>query len=192
MPANLVRAARLEEREGVLKHRVFDKVPFDECYKNTGKAPIGTRWVGHNKGDKANPDIRCRWVGREFKGRDRDRDDLFAATPPLEAKKVLFAMAACQKGVHKSKLKKIGLIDIKKAYFHAEVKRLIYVELPEEFCEPGEYGHVCGRLNYSLYGTRDAASNWEECYGDALIEIGFKQGQSSPCIFHHPKRIYPL
>ena len=34
-----------------------------------------------------------------FKGRDTDRDDLFAATPPLEAKRSLIAMAACQRGV---------------------------------------------------------------------------------------------
>ena len=85
-------------------------------------------------------------------------------------------------------MKKLGFIDIRKAYFHAKAKRLIYVELPEEFCEPGEYGRVCGRLNYSLYGTRDAASNWEECYSQALIELGFKQGLSSPCVFFHPTR----
>ena len=97
-------------------------------------------------------------------------------------------MAACQRGVPPHKMKKLGFIDIRKAYFHAKAKRLIYVELPEEFCEPGEYGRVCGRLNYSLYGTRDAASNWEECYSQALIELGFKQGLSSPCVFFHPTR----
>ena len=47
---------------------------------------------------------------------------------------------------------------------------------------------MCGRLNYSLYGTRDAASNWEECYAETLIGMGFKQGVSSPCVFYHPVR----
>ena len=93
-----------------------------------------------------------------------------------------------QKAVSSSKIKKLGFVDIRKAYFHAPVKRLVYVHLPEEFCEPGEYCSVCGRLNFSLYGTRDAASNWEECYSQALIELGFKQGLSSPCVFHHPTR----
>ena len=46
---------------------------------------------------------------------------------------------------------------------------------------------MCGRLNFSLYGTRDAASNWDECYASALIE-GFKQGLASPCVFHHVAR----
>jgi len=43
-------------------------------------------------------------------------------------------------------------------------------------------------LNYSLYGTRDAASNWEEHYTQVLIDIGFTRGLSSPCVFHHDKR----
>jgi len=184
----LVRQARADERAGVYHHKIFDKVPISECVKNTGKQPIGTRWVDINKGDTSNPDHRSRWVGREFKGRDNNRDDLFAATPPLEAKKSLIALAALQKGVSNNEIKKLGFIDIRKAYFHAPVKRLVYVQLPEEFCEPGEYGNVCGRLNFSLYGTRDAASNWEECYSQALIELGFKQGLSSPCVFHHPVR----
>ncbi len=127
-------------------------------------------------------------MGREFKGNDGNRDDLFAATPPLEAKKSLIALASCQRGVPDHLNKKSGFIDIRKAYFHAKVKRLVYVSLPEEFCEPGEFGQVCGRLNYSLYGTRDAASNWEECYSQALVKLGFKAGLSSPCIFFHPVR----
>ena len=43
---------------------------------------LGSGWVDVNKGDKDNPDIRSRWVGKEFKGNDNDRDDLYAATPP--------------------------------------------------------------------------------------------------------------
>ena len=97
-------------------------------------------------------------------------------------------MASCQKGLPKDKIKKLGFIDIRKAYFHAKAKRLMYVVLPEEFCEPGEFGQVCGRLNYSLYGTRDAANNWEECYSQALVSLGFKQGLASPCVFYHPAR----
>ena len=176
LDTKLVFKARMDEKLGVHQHNIFDKVPISECIKNTGKQPISTRWVDINKGDIDKPDYRSRWVGREFKGNDRDREDLFAATPPLEAKKSLIALAASQRGVHKSKFKKLGFIDIRKAYFHAPCKRTMYVQLPEEFCEPGEFGKVCGRLNYSLYGTRDAASNWEECYVGFLKSIGFIQG----------------
>ena len=94
----------------------------------------------------------------------------------------------CQRGVPSNKINTLGFIDIRKAHFHAAVKRLMYVQLPEEFCEPGEFGKICGILNFSLYCTRDAASNWEECYAKFLVSIGFVQGMSSPCVFHHPKR----
>ena len=129
----------------------------------TGANPVSTKWVDINKGDEQNPEIRCRWVGREFKGNDNNRDDLFAATPPLEAKKALVHLAANQIGIHKNAIRKLGFIDIKKAYFHAKAKRLVYVDLPDEALKPGEKGKVCGRLNCSLYGTRDAANNWEDC-----------------------------
>ena len=108
-----VRAARADEVKGVYQHKLFDKVPLKECWDETSADPVSTRWVDINKGDDDDPDYRSRWVGREFKGKDNDRDDLFAATPPLEAKKALIALAACQKGVEPRKFKKLGLVDIR-------------------------------------------------------------------------------
>ena len=79
---NLVRKAREDERIGVNKHNVYTKVPIQEWFDKTGGPPISTKWVDVNKGDDVEPDYRSRWVGREFKGSDKNRDDLFAATPP--------------------------------------------------------------------------------------------------------------
>eukprot|EP00959_Pyramimonas_sp_CCMP1952_P395917 8295733-Pyramimonas_sp.AAC.1 len=39
-----------------------------------------------------------------------------------------------------------------------------------------------------MYGTRDAASNWEDCYMDFAFEVGFKSGVASPCVFKHETR----
>ena len=58
---------------------------------------------------------------------------------------------------------------------------MIFIKLLEEDAEPGKVG----RLNFSLYGTRDAASNWEAEYTDCLVSAGFKQGVSNPCYFVH-------
>ena len=60
-----------------------------------GAAPTSTKWVDPNKGGVEVPDIRSRWVARDFKKKgERDREDLFALMPPLEAKKVLFKLAS--------------------------------------------------------------------------------------------------
>ena len=61
---------------------MYEKVPIEECWANTGKDPIGTRWVDVFKGDDANPEYRSRLVAQEIK--TDKREDLFAATPPVE------------------------------------------------------------------------------------------------------------
>ena len=140
---------------------LYTKVPTKECYDATGKGPISTRWVDINKGDDVNPEYRSRIVAREIKANDIYRDDLFAATPPLEAKKMLFSMATTE-GIgytqdYEHEGMKIEFIDIRRAYYHAHARRDLYVQLPIEDSEPG----MCGRLNKALQGTRDAAQCWE-------------------------------
>ena len=61
----------------------------------------------------------------------------------------------------------------------------MFVELPEE--DRGEEDLV-GELNYSMYGTRDAAQNWGEECANTLKEMGFEQGKASPCVFNHKDR----
>ena len=60
-------------------------------YQHGGKT-IGTRWIDINKGDEESPDYRSRMVGNEFNvGSD---PALYAATPPLEALRLIGSRAA--------------------------------------------------------------------------------------------------
>ena len=90
----MVRAARDEEMVEVRKHHLYSKVPLKECWERTGKDPIGVRWVDVNKGDNVHPEYRSRLVAKEIKA--NKREDLFAATPPLEAQKILLSMAVTE------------------------------------------------------------------------------------------------
>ena len=72
-------------------------------------------------------------------------------------------------------------IDIRRAYFHSPVRRKVYVRLPPEDSSPG----YCGMLYKSMYGTRDAAQNWEYEYSEFLHSIGFVKGKASPCLFYN-------
>ena len=47
---------------------------------------------------------------------------------------------------------------------------------------------MCGKLDKAMYGTRDAAQNWERQYEQVRIGLGFTQGKSSPCVFLHSER----
>ena len=79
---------------------------------------------------------------------------------------------------------KIDFIDVRRAYFHAKACREVYVSLPPEDWEEGK----CGKLQKAMYGTRDAAQNWEYAYVEAMEEIGFKRGMATPCAFYMAER----
>ena len=96
-------------------------------------------------------------MGREIK--KDTRLDLFAATPPLETLKCVLSL--CAKSQRGNRPKRFAVIDIKRAYFYAPAKRQVFIEIPEEDKEAGDEDRV-GRLQLSLYGTRDAAQNLYE------------------------------
>ena len=178
--SDLVQQARKEEIDIFNQFPVYEKVPIEDSYYFTGKGPIGTKWVDVNKGDDEEPEYRCRFVAKEIKR--RNDESIFAATPPLEGKKLLFSLAVSGTKGSADPLKLL-FIDVKRAYFYAKSVRPVFVQLPDE--DPGE--GMRGRLQRSMYGTRDAASDWEAEYTKGLIEDGFMAGVASPCAFYHPE-----
>ena len=48
--------------------------------------------------------------------------------------------------------------------------------------QPGDE-HMCGLLRYSLYGTRDAAQDWEEELASTLSGLGLTRGSACPCVW---------
>ena len=44
------------------------------------------------------------------------------------------------------------------------------------------------KLNFSLYGTRDAAQNWTEEYAKKLVRLGLSAGVATPCHFQHDEK----
>ena len=96
-----------------------------------------------NKGGEGAMEVSCRLVARDFKGKDKDRDDLFAATPPLAVKRMLLSSAATRKTVGQTepRKRKLLFIDAKKAHLNPRCEQDVFMVLPEEAgCGPG----VCG------------------------------------------------
>ena len=44
------------------------------------------------------------------------------------------------------------------------------------------------KLKASLYGTRDASTNWQEEVAKCMIKWGFTIGRYNPCMYYHPGR----
>ena len=79
---------------------MFDFGGYDEAVRRGGKEPTTTKWVQGWKADEAGEWFaRCRPVGRDFKKKGiEEREDLFAAMPPLESNKLVFRVVAGVRG----------------------------------------------------------------------------------------------
>ena len=148
-----VRKAMQEEMGELAKHGVYEKMPVKESWTNTGKAPIGTRWVDVT-GDEKNPYYRLRLVA-----------------PPLEAKKLLFSLAVAE-GIGfqhgcKGNGHPIGFIDVRRAYFLAQGGSFMLTS------HQRIGNQACADVVVKLGRTRDAAQNREHAYVDFLLEQGF-------------------
>ena len=173
--------ARRKEIEFFKRLGVYTKVPKERWMR-----VITTRWIDQNKGDENDPNYRARLVAREINR--MKRDDLFAATPPLESLRMIVSKcAANQHYTEESDRYIIMYNDVKRAYFHAPAKRPVYIKIPAEDFEAGDEDMV-GVLNLSLYGTRDAAMNWAAKYTEVMTKAGFRTGKASPCNFYHQAR----
>ena len=78
--------------------------------------------------------------------------------------------------------KVVVLIDVRRAYFYAPARRRVFVELTTEDYQPGAE-HMWGLLLHSLYGTRDAAQNWEEELASTLRDLKLTRRIACPCVW---------
>ena len=129
-------------------------IPRTLAQRNSWKI-IPTRWIDINKGDDQQPNYRSRLVAKEFN--TGSAEGLFAATPPLEALRLLLSDAASPSESDDGNV--IMVNDVARAFFEAPVQRTVCVELPPE--AGSAKGLEVGLLKMSLYGTRDAAANFQ-------------------------------
>ena len=164
-----VKKARQEEMTYIQDMGVFRLINRAEAVRQ-GIKIIDAKWIDTNKGDADNPNLRSRYVGREFN--DSKMDGLFAGTPPLEGLRYLLHRAATTTKGSRSKC--IMVNDVSRAFFEAAASRLVCSELPEGY--PGnEKGDKVGVLVKSLYGTRDAAYNWSEAVSYTHLTLPTKR-----------------
>ena len=112
---------------------------LEECVAETGKPPISTEWVDVNKGTVQNQITRSKLVlvAQGFRvrgGSESERSDLFAAVPPLEAKRMFLRIAVRRCREKPCKRYKNKLIDVKKAHLTGDVPEdeKVFVLLPSE------------------------------------------------------------
>ena len=181
LDAGLVKAARAEEIQYYRAMGTYIKVPRAEALA-AGIKPIDTRWVDTNKGDSTRVRVRSRLVAKQFNN-GKGGEDLFAATPPIEALRAILSSA-----VSSERDKCLMSIDVSRAYMYAKAKGTTYIEIPPEDIETEEDKDKVGLLVRAMYGTRAAAQEWQDEFTQTLKEDGFIVGKSSPCLFWDDRR----
>ena len=107
--------------------------------------------------------------------------DTFAPMPALEMLKLMFSLASMWRTSRRSGSFTIMVVDVKRAHWNADARRVIYIQLPDEDYEEG----MCGLALKALYGFLDAASCWNEEVGQMLADKGLNVGKANPALFHH-------
>ena len=76
--------------------------------------------------------------------------------------------------------------DVSRAFFEAAARRKVAVILPEEALEPGERKEdVVGILKQSLYGTRDAAANFQQEVKLMMGKAGYVQLKYNASLYYN-------
>ena len=180
-----VNAARRKELEYIRDKEVWVKMSRTEAQRR-GIRIIQVRWIDVNKGDTLEEIYRSRLVAKESNA--GKEDGLFASTPPLEALRVLISEAATTDG--KKKGRKVVIIsDVVMAYFETPMKRAICVELLHEARdeEDDRMDNVALRQK-SIYGTRDAAANFQAEVKKYMRNLKFSVGKYNASTFYNHEK----
>lgn len=122
-----MKGARKEEVGYMKKRGIWDLMSAEECWRVTGKAPMSVRWVDTNRGSEENPEVRSRLVARDFKTKADDWEDLFAATPPIEAERLALRRAATRRKGRQRWVRKLMFIDARKAHLNPRCEEEVYI-----------------------------------------------------------------
>ena len=86
-----------------------------------GAPIIKVRWVDTNKGTEEAPEVRSRLVAMELKSRTGDMNpfDVFSATPPIEAVRLVVSHAASYDPHGGGGERGLMVVDMRRSYFNA-------------------------------------------------------------------------
>lgn len=120
LDSKAVSDSRREEINYYHQMDAFEVVPRHAAIERSGKNPVGGRWIGISKGDKARPLIRRRLLAEDFK---LYKDyDLYAG-PPLECLKFIVSNATTGEQPNATMVN-----DISRACPHADCHSEIFAE----------------------------------------------------------------
>ena len=134
--------ARQKEIQYLCDRNVYEFATGAEARAQTGRNPAPNGSIP-TRAPLSSPRHRSRLVCTEV--RHKGVEQVFSATPPLEALRVLISVAR-QEDVHQvADPQLISIADVSRAHVNADAVRNVNVRLPEEDSESKEAG-ICGKI----------------------------------------------
>ena len=167
---------KAKELKCLKEYQVYKAVPREQ---SKGKKYVSTRWEEVPKWKEGRWVVRSRFVAREFKWKDPDRDDVFGVTSSSNTGRILDYLMV-----------KNGwqayLADCTCAFFHAPEEEEVYVEPPEEWKAEFPDCDYVWQLTRQLYGRRIAPRAFSDFAAGILVQkVGMKRCIEVPHLYFH-------
>lgn len=161
------------EYESLLENETWDLVDLPRERK-----AVGSRWVFKVKhhSDGRVERYKCRLVAKGYSQLyGADYDETFSPVVRFSSIRTLLSFAI-QNNLH------VHQMDVVTAFLNGHLEEEIYMEQPEGYIKPGEEHLVC-KLKKSIYGLKQSPRCWSKTFTGFMMEVGFKQSTSDPCVF---------
>ena len=73
-------------------------------------------------------------------------------------------------------------MDVKTIFLHGVIKETIYLKQPEGFEDKDKKDHLC-LLKRALYGLKQSPKQWNKCFDEFMMEIGFQRSSFDSCVY---------
>ena len=132
---------------------------------------VTTRWEEKWKGEE----VRSRFVARDYKWREPDRTDLFAATPSDVGLALLLSIASALRLC-------VQTLDLVTAFIHADIQEPVFVEPPVGY----EDSQNVWRLKKAMNGVRSAPLAFQDFLVEVLSNrVKMLRSLADPMVFYH-------
>nr|GFA48910.1 retrotransposon protein, putative, Ty1-copia subclass [Tanacetum cinerariifolium] len=104
-----------------------------------------------------------------------DYEETFSPVPDIRAIRILIAIAAYYDY-------EIWQMAVKTAVLNGRLDEDIYMEQLEGYADPKYPNRVC-KLQRSIYGLKQASSQWNKRFDEEIKRFGFIQNRDEPCVY---------
>ena len=175
-----VAAARAKDMSFLKKLRVYRQLPRAMIKQDAGKLVSVLSRLGRSGFSELQSQARGYGVQR-LEG----RHSIYAFTPPLDTLRMVVSHASVIDPAKPQDKKYIMVNDVRRAHVYATQQCHVLINLPED--GEAKEGEV-GQLLLCLYGSRDAAKEWQNMLSGHLQDVGIGPGRGHPVVLHRPER----